>query len=97
MEDYKQTSEGDLAFIDGDLLITESTEQHQRDLIVSDKGHIRNKPEIGVGAVNYLNDNDSSNYLRAVRMDFTADGMKVKQVALDSSGNTLIDAEYEDS
>lgn len=53
MKDYKQQPDGDLDFTTGDLLIAESTYQHQRDLLYSDNGHIRQKAEAGVGAVNY--------------------------------------------
>lgn len=96
-KDYKQFPDGDLDFLAGDLIIGESTQQHQRDLILADKGHVRRSPGMGVGAVNFLQENDGSNYLRAVRMNFTADGMKVKKVGLDNLGNTVIDAEYEDN
>ena len=58
MLDYKQTDKGDLDLSTGDLVVTESTYQHQRDLLLSDKGHIRDKAEAGVGAVNYLLDNE---------------------------------------
>lgn len=96
MKDYKQSSNGDLDLSSGDLIVTESTYQHQRDLLLSGKGHIRDKAEAGVGAVDYLHDNDPENLLRATRKEFTADGMKVTKVSLDANTNELeTDARYE--
>ncbi len=96
MKDYKQLSDGDLDLTTGDLLVTESTYQHQRDLLYSDKGHIRQKAEAGVGAVNYMMDNDPEGLLRATRKEFTADGMKVTKVAFAAYSNDLnVEASYE--
>lgn len=96
MKDYRQQEDGDLDLTTGDLIVTESTYQHQRDLLLSDKGHIRQKPEAGVGAVNYLMDNDPEALLRATRKEFTADGMKVSKVAFSGYSNDLnVEAGYE--
>lgn len=96
MKDYKQQIDGDLDFSQGDLHVTESTRQHQRDLLMSDKGHIRDKAEAGVGAVNYLLDEDPEGLLRATRKEFTADGMKVRRVGYAEETNDLnVEADYE--
>nr|DAQ05171.1 MAG TPA: hypothetical protein [Bacteriophage sp.] len=96
MLDYKQTDKGDLDLSTGDLLVAESTYQHQRDLLYSDKGHIRQKAEAGVGAVNYMMDNDPEGLLRATRKEFTADGMKVTKVVFAAYSNDLnVEARYE--
>lgn len=96
MNDYLQLSDGDLDLSNGDLQITESTEQHQRDLLISDKGHIREKPEAGIGAINFMIDNNAEELFRATRKEFTADGMKVKKLRLDPSTNNLeVQASYE--
>lgn len=97
MLDYKQTPDGDLDFTNEDLSITESTTQHQRDLLLSGKGHIRQSPETGVDSIEYLQDNEPENYLRAVRIEFSNDGMNVKSVAVNQTGNLEIDAEYENN
>lgn len=96
MEDYKQTSNGDLDLSAGDLLITEGTEQHQRDILLTDKGHARNKPEAGVGSVNFLSDSDPEAFLREIKRELAADGMKVKRVALEDN-DVEIDAKYGNS
>lgn len=95
MRDYKQTEMGDLDLASGDLRITESTYQHQRDLLLSDKGHIRDKAEAGVGMVNYLLDKDPAALLRSVRKEFVSDGMRVRKVAFDNSNELDVEARYE--
>lgn len=97
MLDYKQTPDGDLDFTGEDLVVTESTAQHQRDLLLSAKGHIRQSPEIGVDSIEYLQDNEPENYLRAVRIEFSNDGMDVKSVGVSKAGSLKIDAEYENN
>lgn len=98
MRDYKQTTSGDLALDGGDLEVVESTYQHQRDLLLSSKGHIRDKAESGVGIVNFLHDNDPEGLLRSARKEFAADGMKVKKVGFNPVTNELeTEATYENS
>lgn len=96
MQDYKQTPNGDLDLTAGDLLVVESTRQHQRDLLLADKGHIRYKPQAGVGVVNFLLENEPTALMRTTRHEFTGDGMTVARVVCDKITNELdIDAEYE--
>lgn len=98
MEDYKQMSDGDLDLSMGDLQVTESSEQHKRDLLYSDKGHIRDKAEAGVGIISYIFDNDPEDLLRATRKEFSADGMKVKSVGINNNTYDLeVVASYEKS
>lgn len=95
MNDYKQTINGDLDFTSGDIEVVESTYQHQRDLLLSDKGHIRDKPEAGVGAINYMIESDPEEFLRTTRKEFAADGMKVSKLAINPSNELEIEAQYE--
>lgn len=96
MYDYKQTEDGDLDLSTGDLVVAESTYQHERDLLLSAKGHIRQKPEAGIGTVDYLLDNEPEALLRAARKEFTSDGMKVKKIAFSPYSNELeMEASYE--
>ena len=97
MKDYGQTQKGDLDLSTGDLYPSESTSQHQRDLLLGDAGHIRHKPEIGVGAVEYLLNNDREGLLRRTRQMLAADGQKVEKVGYDAQTYELeIKAAYED-
>lgn len=99
MIDYKQgeNNDCDLDFSAGDLQYTESTGQHQRDLILADKGHIRDSPECGVGSINYIQDEDREDYLRTVRKELSKDGQRVKSIYETETGQIIIDAEYEEN
>lgn len=92
MIDIQHTSNGDISLASDDLLYTESTAQHQRDILLSGKGHYKESPETGVDAMEYVNDNEPEKLLRSIRKEFTRDGMKVKKVSMD---NTI--ASYEKS
>jgi len=98
MKDYCQTRNGDLDLSSGDLIQTESTSQHQRDLTLGDLGHIRHRPEAGVGAVEYLLNEDREGMLRRTRQVLAADGQKVNKVAYDPlTCKFEIDAAYENN
>ena len=84
MIDIRHTANGDIDLQAGDILYTESTGQHQRDILLADKGHYKESPETGVGALEYMNDNEPDRLLRSIRKEFTRDGMKVSKVSLDN-------------
>lgn len=92
MIDIQHTESGDIDLSTGDLLYAESTARHQRDILLAGKGHYKESPETGVGAMEYINDNEPENLLRSIRKEFTRDGMKVTKVSMD---NTV--ANYEES
>lgn len=94
MRDIKHTPEGDVDLSMCDFIYAESTEQHKRDLLITTQGAIKEFPTTGVGVVNYINDSEPINLLRAVRKELSRDGMKVYEVSMDNS-ELLIDAEYE--
>ncbi len=78
--DIKHTDDGDINLSSGDLRLDEPTEQHQRDLLIGAPGTFREKPEVGVDSIKYLRDHDHPGYMRAVRKEFTRDGMKVGSI-----------------
>lgn len=83
MRDIQHKENGDIDVSTGDILYCESTDQHKKDILLADKGGYKESPEIGVGAVSYINDTDPENFFRAVRREFTRDGMKVTKVSMD--------------
>ena len=93
MIDIKFTADGDIDFTGGDISYGESTKQHQRDLILAQKGHFKHAPEAGVGAINFLHDETPEQFLRAVRKEFARDGMKVNRLAF-AGGELKMNAEY---
>lgn len=94
MRDYKLSDEGDLDFSSGDLVQTESTAQHQSDIITSFKGSLKAFPTMGVGAVDYIADNDEEGLLRNIRKQLTADGQKVSGIGM-TDGVIEINASYD--
>lgn len=94
MEDIRQTTDGDIDLSAGDIVMTESTRQHQRDLLLAVKGGNKEFPAVGVCAVDYLHGGDSLALLRACRKECARDGMKVNEVAY-RNGELIIDAAYE--
>lgn len=84
----------DLKFADGDLVIGESTRQHQVLLIVIEKGELREFPTRGVGVQSWLLDDFNGDFNSAVKKEYEADGMKVLSVKGNIS-NLQVEAVYE--
>lgn len=78
----------------GDLVIGESTRQHQLLLLVTEPGELRRFPTRGVGINNYLSDEDNGQLRLAIKKEYEADGMKVSQIrAIGSKVN--VEGSYE--
>jgi len=76
----------DLYLVAGDFPVTESTEQHQRQLLLNNKGDYKENPTVCVGAFSYLDDENYWGLIRAVNVEFSRDGMDVQDVALTPEG-----------
>lgn len=85
----------DLNIINGDFAVIESTEQHQRLLLIATPGEYKQKPLSGVGLSNYLLDERPGNLLNNIRSQFTTDGMSVETVTISEEGILTIKADYE--
>jgi hypothetical protein len=71
----------DLQIKDGDLVIGESTRQHQQSILILEKGENREFPSIGVGLNSWiLDDYAQGDLVRAIKQNFEADGMNVLAV-----------------
>lgn len=92
--DIKHTADGDIDLSSGDFLYESGTDQHKKDILVADKGHYKETPEIGVGIINFLQDENPENMLRTIRKECVRDGMKVEKVAMQPAGIEII-AGYE--
>ena len=86
MIDILQTSTGDVELSD-DLIRTEATEQHKRDLLLASQGDFKEAPTVGVDCVSFLH----------VRKQCERDGMRVDAVDYATDGTLTISAEYDDS
>jgi hypothetical protein len=94
MKDYKLDNDGDISWANGDLVVVESTLQHQKDLLFLDKGSLEEFPTSFVGAANYLESEDVSGFLRESRSEFVKDGMTVDVMKLDADGKLITQAKY---
>ena len=65
MRDFKQTADGDIDLSTGDIVMSESTLQHQRDTLRTRAGELKDSPTVGVGIEDYFNDeNPEDHFLR---------------------------------
>lgn len=78
----------------GDFLLSESTAQHQRQLILNNKGDYKQNPTIGVGAFEYFDDEHMQDLIRAVSIEFSKDGMDVQSIVLTPEGMLKSEAFY---
>jgi hypothetical protein len=92
--DYKNTDDGDLLFENGDLVVAESTDQHQADILFAGKGHYREFPDLGVDLMNWLEDDALGDLAGVIQQEFEGDQMQVNKLKVTQSGKVNIDAEY---
>lgn len=100
MRDILMTADGDIDVTVGDLQTAaayRTTEQHKRDILMAAPGDFKETPTAGVGAVEYLNDENLGLFLRDVRKQMQADGMTVERVEFDPDGGLIIEGDYEDN
>ncbi len=80
---------------DNDLAVGESTGQHQQDIILSAKGHLKFAPVLGVGLTGFLSDQTTLPGLSGqIRVELDRDGQDVNHVAISNDGQIAIDAYY---
>ncbi len=84
----------DLTILNGDFQIIESTIQHQRQLLLNDKGSFKQNPTICVGVFGYLDDEGLNEVSRDTSKEFNRDGMKVNKIEITNSGQLNVDAYY---
>lgn len=94
MMDLALSEVEDVQVGNGDFGIVESTAQHQRQLILNNKGDFKQFPTVCVGAFNYLHDEHVRNLARAISTEFARDGMDVKEVKVEKNGAISSNASY---
>lgn len=85
----------DLKVTDGDWEDGEPTRQHQELLLLTHTGHWRQSPRVGVGLLGFLNSEDPTEAMRAIRQQFTRDGMRIRKLQPDGETILKVTAEYE--
>lgn len=95
MRDFKHTETGDLDLTSGDIVMSEATLQHQRDVILTRPGSLKHAPARGVGIEDYFNDDSQEDMLRKIRQESIKDGMAIKSLNVDDNGFIKITGYYE--
>ncbi len=80
--------------IEDGLVIGDVTAQNQRTILLAEKGEIKEAPLLGVGAQQFIDDDDPVDFLREVRTNLRMDRQTVKQVGFNENGNLVITACY---
>ena len=82
--------------IEGNLTeIGESTKTHQQDILVMHKGWNKFTPHIGVGIIDYFDDDQNQETIKSeITYEFERDNMLVNDIVLDAKGKIIIDANY---
>ena len=94
MTDIRLDEEDELVIEAGDFRLDESTREHQRQLLLNNKGDFKENPTVCVGAFSYLDDENYQGLIRAVNVEFTRDGMEVAEVRLTAAGTVISNAIY---
>lgn len=97
MIDIKHTEDGDIDLSTGDIQWCDTepaTAQHKRDILLASQGDYKESPLSGVGVVDYLNDDEDNLFLRDIARQMQFDGIDVKGVYVDDTGEIIIDGGY---
>jgi len=94
MTDVALDENEDLEILNHDFQAVESTVQHQRQLVLNNKGDFKQNATLCVGVFNYLDDEHYLQLMRAISVEFSRDGMVVRSVSLGDDMKIRSDAYY---
>lgn len=94
MEDFIIEDTGDLAISKGDFEIGQTDKQHQKHILLANKGEYKEYPELGVGIVQMLNDDNYTGILIEAKNNLEYDGMEIDNIAYKENGKLVIDGKY---
>lgn len=84
MDDLLLNNDLELIITEGDFTVGESTPQHQKLLLLAQKGNFMQHPDRGVGIESYLND-ERSDMMTEIRSEFEKDDMKVDKLQMNGT------------
>lgn len=85
----------DLEIRNGDLLIGESSAQHQQHILLANKGEYKQFPELGVGIMNMLLSEEATSFLIEAKRNFEYDRMRVNEIKFTDDNTLIVEAVYE--
>ena len=94
MTDILLDDDDDLIFSDGDFAIGPSDQQHQKHILIANKGEYKAHPEVGVGIIDMLNNDAYTETLIETKKQLQYDGMLIKNVSYNEQGKLIIDGHY---
>ena len=94
MNDILVNDKGAIIVKSGDFAIGESSQQHQKHLLLFTKGSLKEHITTGVGAALFIESEDIGALLREIHVQFTGDGMTVQEIKIDDQGKLNIVADY---
>jgi hypothetical protein len=93
--DFICDDKGEMMIKNGHFVVGESTAQHQKFLLLAQKGDYRQYPSVGVGINNFINDDDLADVGFIIQKEYELDGMKVKKLEVFSDGSVKVNAPYD--
>lgn len=78
----------------GEFICGDSSAQHQKLLLLIQKGECKESPTRGVGVRRYLETHSTQELAREIRQEFSIDGMLVDYISISSNKNIDIEADY---
>lgn len=93
-KDYLLDDDFDLRIENGDFVVGESTAQHQKLLLMYNKGELRQYPRTGVGVISFINDDNLGDLYQEVIKHFKADDMDVQKLEIFPDGRMNVEAKY---
>lgn len=85
---------GDITFVNGDLAFGDSTKQNQKAILLANKNDYKESPMLGVELEMALDDEDTNDLFRTIRMEMVMDGMTVNDLKIMENGTIGLDAIY---
>lgn len=92
MNDILLDTDYDLAIINGDLSVGDSTVQRQQSIVLDGKNDWKQHPTTGVGALGFIDDEEPQAFFVEIREQMVMDGMKVNKLEVTPEGSIYIDA-----
>lgn len=93
--DYLHDESFDLIIENGDFKKGDATLQHQKMLLLSQKGNYKQFPTVGVGIRDFINEDTTADELqKAIQQEFETDGMTIETLVLKSFKDIEIIASY---
>lgn len=91
--DILTNDSGDLACVNGDFEVGESSVQHIEDILISSPGEYKQNPLIGASIRQALNGSLDGDLKRMIQINLERDGFTVNSILQDDSGNIQIDCQ----